>query len=380
MIDADRLGQLMDRALALAERGGGSTAPNPMVGCVIADPDGRVLGEGFHLRAGGPHAEVLALAAAAEAGHDVRGSTIVVTLEPCAHQGRTPPCVEALVAAEVGSVAFGAEDPHTGKGGAARLVESGIPAEGGLRSREAALLLEPWLHFVRTGRPLFHLKNAITLNGRLTRGVGGPRWVTGEEARRAVHRLRRRHAAVVIGVGTALIDDPLLTVRDWPPVGGTSWDPSPLPWPEIQPLRVVLDSGLRLPVDSRLAASAPESPVLVFCAEGTDSARVAALAERGVEVERVGSDPAGLDLKEVAAALGARGVTGALVEPGPVLARGLLAAALADRWTLFVAPVWETALDALPVFPEGDRVAAIELLDPVWERHGPDASVSGRLG
>lgn len=370
----------MDRALALAERGGGSTAPNPMVGCVIADPDGRVLGEGFHLRAGGPHAEVLALAAAAEAGHDVRGSTIVVTLEPCAHQGRTPPCVEALVAAEVGSVAFGAEDPHTGKGGAARLVESGIPAEGGLRSREAALLLEPWLHFVRTGRPLFHLKNAITLNGRLTRGVGGPRWVTGEEARRAVHRLRRRHAAVVIGVGTALIDDPLLTVRDWPPVGGTSWDPSPLPWPEIQPLRVVLDSGLRLPVDSRLAASAPESPVLVFCAEGTDSARVAALAERGVEVERVGSDPAGLDLKEVAAALGARGVTGALVEPGPVLARGLLAAALADRWTLFVAPVWETALDALPVFPEGDRVAAIELLDPVWERHGPDASVSGRLG
>ncbi|MGH7565708.1 MAG: bifunctional diaminohydroxyphosphoribosylaminopyrimidine deaminase/5-amino-6-(5-phosphoribosylamino)uracil reductase RibD, partial [Gemmatimonadota bacterium] len=256
MIDVARLGPLMDRALALAERGGGSTAPNPMVGCVIADREGRVLGEGFHARAGTPHAEVLALAAAREAGHDVRGATVVVTLEPCAHQGRTPPCVDALVAAQVGHVVFGVEDPHVGRGGAARLVAARIPAEGGLRMREAALLIEPWLHFVRTGRPFFHWKSATTLNGRLTRGTGGPRWITGEEARRAVHRLRRRHAAVVIGVGTALTDDPLLTVRDWPPVGGPPRDPSPLPWPEIQPLRVVLDSKLRLPVDSRLAGSA----------------------------------------------------------------------------------------------------------------------------
>ncbi|HYO46506.1 MAG TPA: bifunctional diaminohydroxyphosphoribosylaminopyrimidine deaminase/5-amino-6-(5-phosphoribosylamino)uracil reductase RibD [Gemmatimonadota bacterium] len=370
----------MNRALALAERGGGSTAPNPMVGCVIADPDGRVLGEGFHLRAGEPHAEVLALAAAADAGHDVRGATVVVTLEPCAHQGRTPPCVDALVAAEVAYVAFGAEDPHTGKGGAARLAESGIPAEGGLRSREAALLLEPWLHFVRTGRPLFHLKNAITLNGRLTRGAGGRRWITGEEARRAVHRMRRQHAAVVIGVGTALADDPLLTVRDWPPANGPPGDPSPTPWPRFQPLRVVLDSRLRLSVDSRLARSAAETPVLVLCAEDADPARADALAEREVEVERVGSDQAGLDLREVAAALAARGVTGALVEPGPAVAGGFLAAGLADRWTLFIAPVWEGARDAIPLFPEGSLDAPFRLIDPVWERHGPDASVSGRLG
>ena len=380
MIDAARLGPLMDRALALAERGGGSTAPNPMVGCVVADPDGCVLGEGFHLRAGGPHAEVLALAAAAKAGHDVRGSTVVVTLEPCAHHGRTRPCVDALIAAGVGQVVFGAEDPHVGRGGAARLVESGIPAEGGLRLREAALLAEPWLHFVRTGRPYFHCKSAITLNGRLTRGAGGPRWITGEEARRAVHRLRRRHASVVIGIGTALADDPLLTARDWPPVGGPPGDPSPLPWPEVQPLRVVLDSALRLPVDSRLATSAAESPVLVLCAEDADPARGTALAERGVEVERVGSEGGGLALREVAAALGSRGVTGALVEPGPVLARELLAAGLADRWTLFVAPVWESAEDALPLFTGGDLGGSLELLQPVWERHGPDASVSGRLG
>jgi diaminohydroxyphosphoribosylaminopyrimidine deaminase/5-amino-6-(5-phosphoribosylamino)uracil reductase len=380
LIDAELLGQLMDRALWLAERGGGSTAPNPMVGCVIADPAGRVLGEGFHYRAGEPHAEALALEAAAEAGNDVRGATVVVTLEPCAHYGRTPPCVEALVAAGVASVFFGVEDPHVGKGGATRLERAGIPARGGVRVRKAALLAEPWLHFVRTGRPFFHLKSAITLNGRMTRGAGGARWITGGEARRAVHRLRRRHAAVVIGVGTALTDDPLLTVRDWPPPGGPPGDPSAVPWPEFQPLRVVLDSRLRLPVDSRLASSAAASSVLVFCAEDADPARADALADRGVEVHRIGSGKAGLDLGEAAVALAARGVTGALVEPGRALAEGLVSAGLADRWTFFVAPVWESAVDALPLFPESGLGASIALIDPVWERHGVDASVSGRLG
>lgn len=368
----------MDRALALAERGGGATAPNPMVGCVIAGVDGRVLGEGFHRRAGEPHAEVLALEAARSAGHDLAGATVVVSLEPCAHEGRTPPCADALIEAGVGRVVFGAEDPHTGKGGAARLVKAGILAEGGLRGGEATLLVEPWLHFARTGRPFFHLKNAITLNGRLTRGTGGPRWITGEEARRAVHRLRRRYPAVVIGIGTALADDPLLTVRDWPPAGGLPADPSSVPWPLFQPLRVVLDSELRLALDSRLAKTARESPVLVLCGEDADPARTAALAARGVEVERVQSSDAGLDLEEVAGILAARGATSVLVEPGPALARGLVVADLADRWTFFLAPVWESAADALPLFPERDPGVPIELLDPVWERHGPDASVSGR--
>ena len=367
----------MDRALALAERGGGATAPNPMVGCVIADSAGRVLGEGFHRRAGENHAEIEALAAVRAGAGDPRGSVAVVTLEPCAHQGKTPPCVDALVAAGVGEVVFGVEDPHTGGGGAGRLREAGIEVRAGVRAREARLLNEPWLHFVRTGRPLMHLKSAITLNGRLTRGAEGPRWITGEEARRAVHRLRRRHAAVMTGIGTVLADDPLLTVRDWPAADALAGEPEAPPWPPVQPLRVVLDSELRLPVESRLAASVSEGPVLVLCAERADRAREAALADRGVEIERVDSGAGRLDLRAVSAALARRGVTGALVEPGPALAAGLLASRLADRWTVFVAAVWEPSDDALPlVLANGTPV---ELEDPVWELHGADASVSGRV-
>ena len=377
MIDDKSLETLMDRALALAERGGGGTAPNPMVGCVIATSEGIVLGEGFHRRAGENHAEVEALAAVRDRGGDPRGSVAIVTLEPCAHQGKTPPCVDALVAAGVGEVVFGAEDPHTGRGGAQRLREAGIQVRGGVRARDAELLIEPWLHFVRTGRPLMHLKNAITLNGRLTRGAEGPRWITGEEARRAAHRLRRRHAAIVIGIGTALADDPLLTVRDWPAPRELAGDDAGPPWPPVQPLRVVLDSELRLPVGSRLATSVSEGPVLVLCAERADPDREAALAARGVEVERVGSGAGRLDLDAVGAALAQRGVTGALVEPGPALAAGLLAAGLADRWTIFVAPVWEPSDDALPLLLANGT--PVELEDPVWDIHGEDASVSGRV-
>jgi diaminohydroxyphosphoribosylaminopyrimidine deaminase/5-amino-6-(5-phosphoribosylamino)uracil reductase len=371
--------RLMDRAIALAERGGGATAPNPMVGCVIADADGRVLGEGFHHRAGEPHAEVLALRAAAAGGDDVRGATAFVTLEPCAHHGRTPPCVDALVTAGVVRVVYAAEDPHVGKGGAARLAAEGIAVEGGVRFRESQALVEPWLHFVRTGRPFFHLKSAITLNGRVTRGEGGARWITGDLARRAVHRLRRRHPATLIGIGTALADDPLLTARDWPPEGGPPDDPSSVPWPRIRPLRVILDSRLRLPPDSRLAKSAAESPVLVLCGMDAPPERVAALLARGVEVERVPAGAGGLDLAAVADLLAARGATGALVEPGPTLARALVAAGFADRWTLFLSPDWEAGPGALPLWPEDGPAAPVRLRDPVWETHGPDVSVSGLL-
>ena len=369
----DRL--LMDRAIALAERGGGATSPNPMVGCVIADAEGRVLGEGFHHRAGEPHAEALALRTAAAEGRDVRGATVVVTLEPCAHHGRTPPCVDALIAAGVGRVVFAVEDPDVGQGGAARLADAGLAVEGGIGAREAAFLVEPWLHFVRSGRPFLHLKSAITLNGRLTRGRDGGRWITGAEARRAVHRLRRRYPAIVVGVGTALADDPLLTVRDWPPESGPPDDPSGLPWPRLRPLRVVLDSRLRLPADSRLATSAAESPVLVVCGPDAAADRAAELLARGVEVVRVPAGDAGVELHAVADLLVERGAIGALVEPGPTLARALVEAGLAHRWTIFLAPDWEDAASALPLWP--DDGAPLRLRDPVWETHGPDASVSG---
>ncbi|HZD78984.1 MAG TPA: bifunctional diaminohydroxyphosphoribosylaminopyrimidine deaminase/5-amino-6-(5-phosphoribosylamino)uracil reductase RibD, partial [Actinomycetota bacterium] len=215
----NRLAAFMERALELAERGGGATAPNPMVGCVLVAPDGSVIGEGFHRRACGPHAEVEALEAARSCGHDPTGSLAVVTLEPCNAHGRTPPCTTALLEAGVGQIVFAVADPHTGKGGAERLRGEGVEAVGGVLEGPARRLIEPWLHFVETGRPLFHLKSAQTLNARVTRGRESVGWVTGPAARQAVHRLRRQHRAVMVGVGTVIADDPLLTVRDWPPAG-----------------------------------------------------------------------------------------------------------------------------------------------------------------
>lgn len=364
---------LMRRALALAERGGGATAPNPMVGCVVIDEGGRVLGEGYHARAGGAHAEVAALRAVRDAGVDPAGATAVVSLEPCAHGGRTPPCARALAEAGVARVVYAVADPAEGRGGADRLRESGVEVVADVARGEARRLNEPWFHFVETGRPFVHAKVAQTLSGHVTRGSSGGRWITGPEARAAVHRLRRRHAAILVGSGTVLEDDPALTVRDWPPpdAGG---DP---PWPDVQPLRVVLDGRLRIPPEATLATSAAEVPVVVYTLPDADPDRMAALRDRGVEVVPVeGKGRTGVDLGRVLRDLAARDVTGVLVEPGPTLARGLLDAGIVDRWTAFVAPEWIAAPDATELvsdFSEGLRLSDLE-----WRVHGRDVAVTGR--
>lgn len=366
---------LMRRALALAERGGGATSPNPMVGCVLASDDGRVLGEGYHGRAGGPHAEILALRAAREAGHEVSGATAVVTLEPCAHHGRTPPCTEALIEAEVARVVYAHEDPAEGKGGAALLRAADLEVVAGVERDAARRLNEAWLHFARTGRPFVHVKVAQTLSGHVTRGTGGARWITGPEARAAVHRLRHRHPAVLVGSGTVLADDPVLTVRDWPP-SETDDDP---PWPDVRPLRVVLDARLRVPLQARLVASASDTPVVLYTAADAPRDRVRALTARGVEV--VSAPPGeegGVDPAAVLDDLADRGIRGVLVEPGPTLARGLLDARVVDRWTAFVAPDWIGASDALPLVVSDDPFE-LALVDAEWSRHGRDVAVTGRL-
>jgi diaminohydroxyphosphoribosylaminopyrimidine deaminase/5-amino-6-(5-phosphoribosylamino)uracil reductase len=307
----------------------------------------------------------------------LRGTTVVVSLEPCASQGRTPPCVDALIEAGCKHVYYAIDDPAEGRGGAERLRPAGLDVERGVGEDAARRLNEAWLHWVDTGRPFFHVKIAQTLSAHMTRGVRGARWITSSTARAVVHRMRRRHTAVMVGIGTVLTDDPFLTVRDWPPrIAGVDWpDPAPeVAWPRVQPQRVVLDSMLQIPLDSRLVASSDTSPVIVFCRPDADKAKQQVLEKRGVQVIRTTPAARGLSLMSVARTLGERGVTGVFVEPGPTLLKALFDAGLVDRWTSFVAPDWVGGANALglPIPSEG-----IVLDDFEWELFGRDAMVTG---
>ncbi|MBW3660241.1 MAG: bifunctional diaminohydroxyphosphoribosylaminopyrimidine deaminase/5-amino-6-(5-phosphoribosylamino)uracil reductase RibD [Gemmatimonadetes bacterium] len=371
----------MRRALWLAERGGGATSPNPMVGCILLGVGGEAIGEGWHARAGGPHAEAVALEAARAARRDPHGGTAVISLEPCAHHGRTPPCADALVEAGIARVVFSLGDPAAGSGGATRLREAGVEVVEGVLAEESRRLNEAWLSFEESGRPLVHLKVAHTLSGHVTRGAGKARWISGPAAQSAVHRLRRRHPAVLVGIGTALADDPLLTVRDWPPAGGPVDDPTrdDHPWPDVQPIRVVLDSGLRLPPESRLVGSTEEAGLLVLCGESAPAERREALVERGVEVDRIGSGESGLDLAAVLGELARRGITGLLVEPGPTLAAAFLRSGLTDRWTAFVAADADVAGDAVALYGPAGPLPPFDLEDVRTATHGRDVEISGRV-
>ncbi|HET9690528.1 MAG TPA: bifunctional diaminohydroxyphosphoribosylaminopyrimidine deaminase/5-amino-6-(5-phosphoribosylamino)uracil reductase RibD [Acidimicrobiales bacterium] len=296
----------MRRAVVLAARGLGATSPNPVVGCVVLDTGGRVTGEGWHQSAGGPHAEVAALAAA---GAGARGGTAVVTLEPCAHTGRTPPCVDALLAAGVARVVYAVADPTArAGGGAARLAAAGVEVVADVGAGGAEAVNEAWLTRARTGRPHVHWKFAATLDGRSAAPDGTSRWISSPDSRAEVHDLRRRVDAVMVGVGTVLADDPSLTAR------GPDGVPS-----GRQPLRVVVDSVGRTPSDAAVRdAAAP-----TWVATAAD----------------VGGDPAGrVDLHRLLAVLADRGVVSVLLEGGPTLAGAMLAAGLVDRVTAYVAP------------------------------------------
>lgn len=310
----------MARALRLARRGLATTDPNPRVGCVIAMGE-RVLGEGWHERAGGPHAEAVALAAA---GAGARGATAYVTLEPCSHHGRTPPCADALVAAGLRRVVYACGDPNprVNGGGAEKLRGAGLAVEGGLLEAEARRLNPGFLSRMERGRPFLRLKLAASLDGRTALASGGSRWITGEAARADVQRLRARSAAVLTGSGTALADDPRLDLR--------------LPGATRQPLRVVLDRRLRLPPSARLLA--PPGEALLFAGSDAGPA-AAALRAAGARIEVVAQTGDGLDLAAVLARLAALEVNELLVESGPRLAGALLAAGLVDELVAYVAPV-----------------------------------------
>jgi diaminohydroxyphosphoribosylaminopyrimidine deaminase/5-amino-6-(5-phosphoribosylamino)uracil reductase len=336
--------QLMRRALELAERGWGHVQPNPLVGAVVARA-GEVVGEGWHATLGGPHAEAAALRAAGEAA---RGATLYVTLEPCSHTGRTPPCTEAILAAGVSRVVIAAADPNpVARGGAERLRTAGLEVVAGVEEPAARRLNAPFFHWHERGSPWLALKLAISLDGAIGAAVGPRQLVSGDAARSAANRLRAGFDAVLIGARTALVDDPLLTVRGHPV--------------RVPALRVVLDSAARLPLDSRLVRSAREAPVLVFTSLEAPAERTDALRAAGVAVEAVIRTPAGLDLDAVLSRLAAREVRAVLAEGGAQVARTLLDADRVERLYLFVAPSFLgrgalKAFDAVPAAPPGDWV------------------------
>jgi diaminohydroxyphosphoribosylaminopyrimidine deaminase / 5-amino-6-(5-phosphoribosylamino)uracil reductase len=324
----------MRHALALAERALGTTAPNPAVGCVIV-AEGRVVGRGWTQKGGRPHAETIALA---EAGEAARGATTYVTLEPCAHQGQTPPCADALIQAGVARVVVAVEDPDprvSGKG-LAMLRAAGIDVASGVLEKDAAELNAGFFLRVTKNRPLVTLKIAQSLDGKTATVSGQSKWITGPEARRFGHLLRAKNDAILIGIETALADDPELTCR--------------LPGLEDRsPIRVVLDTRLRLNEGSKLVRTAKQTPTIVFTVANGGGTLVAS----GVEIVKVARDPRGRpDIGAVLTELARRGVTRLLVEGGAGVHAAFLDRGLADRLELFRAPIvlggsGRNAIDAL---------------------------------
>jgi diaminohydroxyphosphoribosylaminopyrimidine deaminase/5-amino-6-(5-phosphoribosylamino)uracil reductase len=313
----------MQQALDSARRGAGRVEPNPMVGAVVATPDGTIVGTGCHERFGGPHAEVNALAAA---GPAARGGTLFVTLEPCCHHGKTPPCTEAIQAAGIARVVVATADPYlevAGRG-IALLRSVGIGVDTGLLEAAAARLIAPFTKLMTTGQPWVIAKWAMSLDGHVSAPASaGDRWISSEESRRLVHDLRGRCDAILIGIGTALADDPLLTAR---PAGPRT------------PLRIVLDAAARLPPESQLVGSAREAPLLVAVGPAAPADRLRTLEAAGAEIWRPDLADRDARLRALLQELGRRRLTNLLVEGGPdVLASFATLDAIDEVWA-FVAP------------------------------------------
>jgi diaminohydroxyphosphoribosylaminopyrimidine deaminase / 5-amino-6-(5-phosphoribosylamino)uracil reductase len=359
------------RALELAEGGRGRVSPNPLVGAVIVRDDA-VIGEGFHEELGGLHAERAAIEDCRVRGEDPAGSTMYVTLEPCAHTGRQPPCTEAILEAGIGSLVYASEDPTekaSGRG-PGMLRDGGVQVElvTGPEAAAARLLNQPFRKRARTGRPLVTYKAAMTLDGRVASPTGDSRWISTVESRELVHRWRAECDAVAVGIGTALADDPLLTAR----IDGV----------HRQPTRVVFDSGAQLPLDSALVTSIDEAPLFLVCAPEAASARRDALERAGADVIVA---PGRTSLARLSAALdelGRREIQDLLVEGGPTLAGSLFDAGEIDQVRLFIAPLLIGAAQARAVI-EGEgagRIAeGVRPLATEYEQVGEDLLVHARL-
>lgn len=357
--------------VALDEARKALPSPNPPVGAVVVSKAGEIVAAAFHARAGEEHAEARALHDAGEAARD---GTLFVTLEPCNHHGRTPPCVDAIIRAGIRRVVVGCLDPNPNVegGGAARLEQSGLVVEVGTAGAEARSVIAPWAKFITTGMPYVSLKLALSLDGRIATRSGASKWVTGPEARAKVQELRVQHDVVAVGIGTALADDPRLTIRA---EGLTELG--------RVPTRVIFDTRLRLPQTSRLVQSAREIPTWLIAGEEASVAQEQALVDAGCVVLRVPSSAEGrVDVSSALRMLAAQNVVSMLVEGGAELAGSLLAARLADELHAFIAPILlgprgrPGAVDwAGPDTPS----EAPRIVDPRWALCGRDAYVSGPL-
>jgi diaminohydroxyphosphoribosylaminopyrimidine deaminase/5-amino-6-(5-phosphoribosylamino)uracil reductase len=316
--------QYMQQALELAKEGAGYVSPNPLVGCVIVK-DGQVVGRGYHQRFGGPHAEVYALQ---EAGTRASGATLYVNLEPCSHTGKTPPCAEAIVQAGIRRVVMAWRDPNplVAGGGLARLQQAGIAVTVGVGEAEARQLNEAFLKYITTQCPFVTLKCAISLDGKIATRTGASRWITGDLARAEVHRLRHATDAIMVGIGTVLQDDPLLTTR-LPDRHG------------VHALRVIIDSTLRLPLQAQVAQVTADCRTLVATTSRAAPARQQQLQTQGVEILLLPAyDDGHVNLEALWHYLGTRGVASVLVEGGATLSATLLRRRLVDKVLFFVAP------------------------------------------
>lgn len=355
----------MGLALKLARRALGRTAPNPAVGAVIVK-DGRVVGKGYHRAAGEPHAEVEAIRAA---GSDAKGSDLFVTLEPCNHHGRTPPCTRAILEAGIRKVWYGTDDPNPGvRGGGARLLSaSGVEVVGHVIESRCRRINEVYLTNISLRRPFIYLKLAMSLDGRIATRTGHSRWITSEASRKKVHRLRDKVSAIMVGVETVIADNPALTTRL---ERGKGHDP----------IRIVADSNLRTPPDSSIFN--PDSPAGVIIATKKDppSDRKAALEKRGAKIVRT-SGAERVDLNELFSRLYSVGVTSVLIEGGAGLAWGALQAGVVDRCLFFYAPMIIGGA-AAPSGVEGIGISRLEeaprLVDVRALRVGPDILLDGR--
>jgi diaminohydroxyphosphoribosylaminopyrimidine deaminase / 5-amino-6-(5-phosphoribosylamino)uracil reductase len=341
--------RLMRRAIELARRGEGRVEPNPLVAAVVASAAGDVLGEGWHESFGGPHAEVLALAAA---GPAARGATLYVTLEPCCHHGKTPPCSAAVVAAGIARVVVAAGDPfpEVAGGGIAALRATGIVVETGLFEAEAVRLTAPFRMLVTHGRPWVIAKWAASIDGRLAAAPGGDRWISSPESLALVHELRGRVDGVLVGIGTALADDPLLTARPEGP---------------RRPLRIVLDSSARLPLESRLVRTARDWPLLVAVGPTAPAERIERLRAAGCELWQGAKNDADGRLDELLRELGRRRLTNLLIEGGAAVLGSLFARDLVDEIHAFTATkILGSPGDQLPRLPEPPPIEVEEVLRP----------------
>lgn len=358
----------MRRALELARRGIGLVEPNPAVGAVILDEQRRLLGEGWHGNFGGPHAEVMALR---QAGEAAAGATLFVTLEPCAHHGKTPPCTQAVITAGIRRVVAAVRDPavHGTVSGVQQLQAAGVEVDVGLCADEAAELIAPFTTLVTRKRPYVHAKWAMTLDGKLATRTGHSQWISNAPSREVVHTLRGRMDAIIVGIGTALRDDPLLTARP--------------PGPRIA-ARIVLDAQARLPLDSQLIRTLDSAPVIVATSNRADPQRRAQLVEAGAEVlscPATGDSPA-IDIAALLEILGDRRMSNVLVEGGSQILGSFRDQNLIDEVHCFVAPKVVGGAQALsPMSGNGADEIPLQssLIHPRIEILGDNVYLHGRL-